>query len=122
MAHAVQKQKRKIHMNIILRRLIWLIMLLPLIYLGVIWNHIPQTVPVHFDLKGNVDQYGTKNGLIVMTAIMAALNMGVYLAILNVYKIDPKKYAAQNKERLQRIDFSVSLYMAAISAMIIYEI
>ena len=48
--------------------------------------------------------------------------MLMYLVILNVYKIDPKKYAAQNKERLQRIGFSVSLYLAAVSAMMIYVI
>jgi uncharacterized membrane protein len=57
-----------------------------------------------------------------MTAILTAVNMLVYLIVLNVYKIDPKKYAAQNKERLQRIGFSISLYFAAISAMIIYVI
>jgi len=109
-------------MNIILRRLIWLIMLLPLIYLAVTWNRIPQSVPMHFDIKGNVDQYGTKKDLLIMTVVLAAANMLVYLVILNVYKIDPKKYAAQNKGRLQRIGFSVSLYLAAISAMLIYEI
>ena len=109
-------------MNIILRRLIWFIMLLPAVYLAVIWNQVPQTVPMHFDLKGTVDRYGTKNELLTMTVLLAAANMLVYLIILNVYKIDPKKYAAQNKERLQRIGFSVALYIAAISAMLIYEI
>jgi uncharacterized membrane protein len=97
-------------------------MLLPAVYLAVIWNQIPQTVPMHFDMKGTVDRYGTKNELLIMTAILAAANMLTYLIILNVYKIDPKKYAAQNKERLQRIGFSVALYIAAISAMLIYEI
>jgi len=77
---------------------------------------------MHFDLKGNVDQYGTKNDLLIMTAVLTGLNMLLYLAILNIYKIDPKKYAAQNKERLQRIGFSVSLYLAAVSAMLIYVI
>ena len=109
-------------MNIVLRRLIWLIMLLPAVYLAIVWRQIPQTVPIHFDLKGNVDEYGTKNELLIMTAVLTGMNMLVYLAILNVYKIDPKKYAAQNKERLQRIGFSISVYLAAISAMIIYVI
>jgi uncharacterized membrane protein len=109
-------------MKIVLRRLIWLIMLLPAVYLAIIWTGIPQTVPMHFDLKGNVDQYGTKTDLLIMTAVLTSLNMLAYLAILNIYKIDPKKYAAQNKERLQRIGFSVALYLAAVSAMLIYVI
>ena len=109
-------------MKIVLRRLIWLIMLLPAVYLAIVWTGIPQTVPMHFDLKGNVDQYGTKTDLLIMTAVLTSLNMLAYLAILNIYKIDPKKYAAQNKERLHRIGFSVSLYLAAVSAMLIYVI
>ena len=109
-------------MKIVLRRLIWLIMLLPAVYLAIVWTGIPQTVPMHFDLKGNVDQYGTKTDLLIMTAVLTGLNMLAYLAILNIYKIDPKKYAAQNKERLQRIGFSVALYLAAVSAMLIYVI
>src|SRR5215831_8108733 len=109
-------------MNIIWRRLVWLIMLLPLIYLAIVWGRIPQTVPMHFDLNGNVDEYGTKNGLLIMSVILTGVNMLIYLAILNVYKIDPKKYAAQNKERLQRIGFSLSLYFVVVSAMIIYVI
>ena len=109
-------------MKILLRRLIWLIMLLPAVYLAIVWTGIPQTVPMHFDLKGNVDQYGTKTDLLIMTAVLTGLNMLLYLLILNIYKIDPKKYAAQNKERLQRIGFSVSLYLAAVLGMLIYVI
>jgi len=109
-------------MNIVLRRLIWLIMLLPLIYLAIVWRYIPQTVPMHFDLNGKADDYGNKNELLMMTAILTGANMLGYIVILNVYKIDPKKYAAQNKERLQKIGFSVSLYLATVSAMIIYVI
>src|SRR4030095_10284220 len=107
-------------MNIVLRRLIWLIMLVPLIYLAIVWKQIPPTVPMHFDLKGNVDEYGTKNDLLIMTVVLTGANMLMDLIILNAYKIDPKKYAAKNKELLQIIGFSVSLYMEAISAMIIY--
>ena len=109
-------------MNIILRRIIWLIMLVPAMYLALLWKKIPQTVPMHFDLKGNVDRYGNKHELLILVLSLTALNAVVYLIVTNVYKIDPKRYAAQNKERLQRIAFSVSLYLSAIWIMLIYEI
>jgi len=109
-------------MNIFLRRVVWLIMLVPAIYLAVIWKQIPQTVPMHFDIKGNVDRYGTKNGFLILILSLTLVNAIVYLIITNIYKIDPKKYAAQNKDRMQRIAFSVSLYLSAIWIMLIYEI
>ena len=109
-------------MNTILRRTVWLIMLVPAIYLAILWNHIPQTVPMHFDLKGNVDRYGSKNELLILITALTALNAIVYLVITNIYKIDPKKYAAQNKDRLQRMAFYVTIYLSAVWIMLVYEI
>jgi uncharacterized membrane protein len=109
-------------MNIFLRRVVWLTMLVPAIYLAIIWRQIPQTVPMHFDLKGNVDRYGTKNGFLILVLLLTLVNAIVYLIITNIYKIDPKKYTAQNKDRMQRIAFSISLYLSAIWIMLIYEI
>ena len=109
-------------MNTLLRRLVWIIMIVPAIYLAIIWKQIPQTVPMHFDIKGNVDRYGTKNDLLTLVLGLTILNAVVYLVITNVYKIDPKKYAALNKDRLQRIAFYVTLYLAAIWVMLIYQI
>jgi uncharacterized membrane protein len=109
-------------MNTLLRRLVWIIMIVPAIYLAIIWKQIPQTVPMHFDIKGNVDRYGTKNDLLTLVLGLTILNAVVYLIITNVYKIDPKKYAALNKDRFQRIAFYVTLYLAAIWVMLIYQI
>src|SRR4051812_17944965 len=104
-------------MNIFLRRIVWPIMLIPAVYLAILWNHIPQTVPMHFDFKGNVDRYGSKHELLVLIISLTVLNAIVYLVITNIYKIDPKKYAVQNKERLQRMAFYVTMYLSAIWIM-----
>ncbi len=103
-------------------KIVWPLMLAPAIYLAIIWKNIPQTVPMNFDLKGNVDRVGSKNELLVLVLALAGINAIVYLIIANIYKIDPKKYAAQNKERIERIAFYVSLYLSAIWIMLIYEI
>ena len=109
-------------MNTVLRRLVWIIIIVPAIYLLMIWKQIPQTVPMHFDIKGNVDSYGTRNDLLKLVLGLTILNAVVYLILTNIYKIDPKKYAALNKDRLQRIAFYVSLYLAAIWVALIYQI
>ncbi len=109
-------------MNLFLRRIVWPIMLVPAIYLAVLWKQIPQTVPMHFDLKGTIDRYGTKHELLILVLSLTLGNAVVYLIVTNIYKIDPKKYAAQNKERMQRMAFSVSLYLSAVWIMLIYEI
>jgi uncharacterized membrane protein len=46
----------------------------------------------------------------------------VYLVVSNIYKIDPRKSATLNKDRMKRIAVGVSVYLSAILIMIIYEI
>lgn len=122
MDNAIKNQKKINCMNIFLRRIIWPLMLVPAVYLAVIWKQIPQTVPMHFNLQGKVDRYGSKNELLTLVAILTVVNAIIYLIVTNVYKIDPKKYAAHNKERLQGIAFAVSLYFSAFGVILIYEI
>ncbi|HVX25139.1 MAG TPA: SdpI family protein [Parafilimonas sp.] len=108
-------------MNKFLRRVIWLIMLIPAIYLAIIWNHIPEKVPMHFDIKGNVDKYGSKHDLLILILVLTVVNAIVYLVISNIYKIDPRKSASLNKDRMRRMAVAVSIYLSAIWIMVIYE-
>ena len=104
-----------------MKKIIWLIILAPGIYLAIIWKKLPERVAMHFDLKGNIDRYGSKNELLVLTAIMILLAAAIYLFLPLVYKIDPKKQAPENKSRLQRIAFVISVFMSVILCLLIYS-
>jgi len=109
-------------MNKVLRRIIWLIIPIPALYLALLWKKIPETVPMHFDLQGNVNRYGTKQELLYLIIGLTILTTVVYLLVTHIYKIDPKKYAAQNKERMHRIAFYVAAYLSAVFVMLIYTV
>lgn len=38
--------------------------LLPFIYLAYLWNSLPKIVPIHWNYKGEIDDWGTKYSLI----------------------------------------------------------
>lgn len=101
--------------------LVWPVILAPLVYLAISWSNIPETVALHFQLDGTPDRFGNKKELIAATAILAAVGLGVYLLLKNIYRIDPKKYAAENKERLQRMGFATAIFISVINAVIIYS-
>ncbi len=107
-------------MNKILNRVVWLIILVPGIYLACIWNSLPETIPVHFDIKGNADRYGNKKEMLVPVIIISVVSLFLYFLFKNIYRIDPKKYAIENKDRMLRIGFAVSVFMTAMNCMIIY--
>jgi uncharacterized membrane protein len=108
-------------MNRYFKFLIWPVALIPIAYLAVIWQSLPEKMAIHFDLKGNADRYGSKTELLVMVAVFSAIVIVIYFALSNIYKIDPKKYAADNKDRLHRMGFAIAVFMAAISCFIIYN-
>jgi uncharacterized membrane protein len=113
--------KKKIVMEKFMKKVIWLIILSPAVYLAFAWNQLPEKVAMHFTLKGNVDRYGSKNELLLLIMLLIVLNAGVYLLLINMYRFDPKKNAADNKSRLHRIGFAVSVFMAAVFCLILYS-
>jgi uncharacterized membrane protein len=113
--------KKEIAMESSLKKIIWIIFLSPVIYLAIAWNSLPEKVAMHFDIKGNTDGYGSKNDLLLWVSILTVVNVGIYFLLRNIYRIDPKKYAAENKGRFQRIAFAVSVFMAAVLCLIIYS-
>ena len=104
-----------------MKKIIWLIILAPAVYLAIVWNRLPERIAMHFNLKGNIDRYGNKNELLLLVLLLTVLNVGVYLLLTNMYRIDPKKHAADNKTRLHRIAFAVCVFMAAVFCLIIYS-
>ena len=108
-------------MDKFLKRIIWVFILAPAVYLAIVWNTVPETVAMHANLKGEVDRYGSKNELITMCLILTLVNVAVYLLLPQVYRIDPKRFAAENKSRLHRIAFAVSVFIAAVLCLLIYS-
>ncbi|MFI5186968.1 MAG: SdpI family protein [Chitinophagales bacterium] len=103
-----------------LKRIVWLIIVIPVMYLAIVWNKLPGKIAMHFDIHGNADQYDSKNEFLLFMGIMTIVSAGVYLLLTNIYRIDPKKYAAENKDRLRKIAFAVVAFLCAIDCFVIY--
>lgn len=93
------------------------IVLLPFIYLGYVWNELPSKVPMHWNIKGEIDRYGDKSELIIIPFLLPLL---VYLIFLVVPKIDPKNKLNQMGGKLQAIKFLLTTLMSILALFIIY--
>jgi uncharacterized membrane protein len=113
--------EKEIVMSKFLKKIVWLIIIAPAIYLAIVWNKLPDRVATHFDLHGDPDKFGNKNELWLLTGIIAVVSTLVYLLISYAYRFDPKKHASENKDRLMRIAFTVVLFMTVVSATIIHS-
>ena len=108
-------------MDKLLKRLVWVIVIIPAVYLAVTWNSLPETIAMHFDLKGRPDKFGSKREFITMSIILMVTNAIVYLILTNIYRIDPKRYAAENKGRLHRIGFAACVFLSGVLCLLIYS-
>lgn len=93
------------------------IVLLPFIYLAYLWNDLPNKVPMHWNIKGEIDRYGDKSELIIIPILLPLL---VYLIFLVVPKIDPKNKLNTMGSKLQTIKFLLTTFMSILALFIIY--
>jgi uncharacterized membrane protein len=93
------------------------IVLLPFIYLAYLWNDLPNKVPMHWNIKGEINRYGDKSELIIIPILLPLL---VYLIFLVVPKIDPKNKLNTMGSKLQTIKFLLTTFMSILALFIIY--
>src|SRR5687768_5943051 len=115
------KQKRNNqHMKKRLTNLIAiLVALLPFGYLAIIWDSLPQTVPVHFDSAMKPDRMGDKSELWLVAGIMAVVSIGMYFLLKNIHRFDPKRKRAEGTATFQKLALGLVVFMAALSFLII---
>jgi len=91
--------------------------LLPLLYLGSLWNSLPESVPIHWNLEGEIDNWGSKYILIGLVFLMPILT---YILMLVVPNIDPKKRIEAMGGKYDQFKFIVVAFMSVLSIFIIY--
>ncbi|WP_348800382.1 SdpI family protein [Flavobacterium adhaerens] len=93
------------------------IILLPFIYLAFIWNTLPEKVPTHWSIKGDIDHWGDKTFLIGVPFMFPVF---VYVLFLIIPKIDPKKRIALMGRKFDQIKFIVVLFASVLALFVIY--
>jgi len=63
---------------------LWIIMILPMVYMTIVWNKLPDLVPIHWNVEGKIDNYGSR-------WLFPIINVVLYLIMLWAPIIDPRK-------------------------------
>lgn len=59
--------------NKVITSIMWLFALIPAVFTAALYRSLPDTMPMHYDIHGNVDRWGSKNELIIIVAIFLAV-------------------------------------------------
>lgn len=94
------------------------IVLLPFVYLAYIWNELPEKVPMHWNIKGEIDRFGEKSELLLIPILLPLL---IYIVFLIVPKIDPKNKISKMGNKYQHIKILLTTFMSILALFIIYS-
>jgi uncharacterized membrane protein len=95
------------------------IVLLPFIYLAYIWNQLPEKVPIHWNIRGEIDRYGEKIELLLIPFLLPFL---MYIIFLVIPKIDPKNKLNKMGKKLKTLKVLMTTFMSILALFIIYSI
>jgi len=93
------------------------IVTIPFIYLAYIWNMLPKQVPLHWNINGEIDRYGSKLELLLIPILLPLL---IYVIFLIIPIIDPKKRIKKMGKKYYNLKFLLTLFMSTFAIIIIY--
>ena len=94
------------------------LVLLPFIYLAIVWKGLPNIVPIHWNASGEVDGFGSKATLILIPFILPFL---VYLIFLLLQKFGPAEKLNKMGKKFAALKFILTLAMSILAVFIIYS-
>lgn len=92
------------------------ILTIPFILSWTVWDVLPDQVPIHFNIKGEADDWGPKW---VNAIALPLLGIGLYLLLVAVPTIDPKNKIENKQNALRLIRLSTSLFMTILYGVVI---
>lgn len=94
-----------------------IIVLIPFVYLAYVWNSLPEKVPLHWNMEGEIDRYGEKSELILIPVLLPLL---IYVLFTIIPKIDPKGKIKNMGNKYTILKSIMTLFMSALAMIIIY--
>ncbi len=94
-----------------------LIVAMPFVYLAYVWKNLPEKVPMHWNIHGEINRWGSKQELILIPILLPLL---IYIIFLFVPLIDPKKQLGKMGRKYHSFKFIMTLFMSVLALFIIY--
>src|SRR5437588_11702952 len=92
---------------------------LPLLYLAVIWNTIPGTIPLHYNFKMQPDRFGSKYEMWIPVLVLAGASVLVYFILRNIQRLDPKRRYAPQSSVFNKLAIGLLIFFTVLNFVII---
>lgn len=103
----------------------WLVLCLvalPFGYAFYLYPSLPERIPVHFNIKGEADGWGSPESIFLGPSIMGFVSLFVFFVISNVKYLDPKRYGDANTDDYGVLGLGIVIFISILSLSILYSI
>ena len=97
-----------------------LISLLPALYLLLVWDRIPNIVPMHYDINFKPDRYGSKNELWIVAGMTSGVSLLLYFLLRNIHKIDPKRAKEHKPSIFNKLAAGMVIFCSGLGILFIH--
>jgi uncharacterized membrane protein len=97
------------------------LILVPIAYAAWIYPALPATIPVHFNVEGKADGWGSRGSIFAAPLILGFVSFFVYLLMANIRKIDPKRYEGADDKVYAQFGLFLVGFLAVLSLVIIHS-
>jgi uncharacterized membrane protein len=99
--------------------LVAILLAAPFAYLSTFHASLPSTIPTHFNIKGEADGFGSKSMAFFGPVFIGIVSLFTYLIMINIKKIDPKRYENNNDAYFKIFGLIIVAFMSALNMVIL---
>jgi uncharacterized membrane protein len=94
---------------------------IPIGYAAYVYPSLPNTIPTHFNLKGEADGFGGKDSIFLGPSIMGVVGLFTFFLLSNIKQIDPKKFKSEDDGLFKKLALLVAAFLSVIGFIITFS-
>jgi uncharacterized membrane protein len=91
---------------------------IPFGYAAYIYPSLPNTIPTHFNYKGEADGFGGKDSIFLGPGILGATGLFTFFLLSNIKNFDPKRYKAEDDGMFKKFAIFMVAFLSLLGLVI----
>ncbi len=97
-----------------------IILAVPFAYAAYIYPTLPQTIPTHFNMKGEADGFGERSTIFLGPGILSGVGLFTFFLLSNIKNFDPKKFKAEDEGMFKKLALFLVAFLSLLGLIITF--
>ena len=93
---------------------------IPFGYAAYLYPNLPTTIPTHFNINGEADDWGDKSTIFLGPGIMAGVGLFTFFLMTNIKNIDPKRFKTEDDGMYKKFALFLVGFLSMLGMIITY--